>query len=148
MMLPRCAVYVTESAQSLNRQTALRSVLFNLFQQVASSHPEFGALMIREIVRTVTINDPKVEARMDAIMEMQEIRDFAKFKADISGLEATTQGASLHILMSKMPTMQIIAEQGIMPQQEGQEGQGGMEVEQSQLQSQQQPQGQPAEQMA
>jgi len=137
LMLPRCAVYVTESAQSLNRQTALRSVLFGLFEKVAGSHPEFGALMIREIIRTVTINDPKVEARMDALMQMQEVRDFTRFKSEISTLEAGTQNAILQILMAKMQTMQIMAEQGVMPQTE-EASQQGMEVEQSQLPQQQQ----------
>ena len=154
IMLPRCAVYVTESPNSLNRQTALRGVLFGLFEKVAQVNPEFATLMVREIVRTVTINDPKVEARMDEIMKVQEIRDFAKFKADITGLEAGTQSSILQILMAKMQSMQIMAEQGIMPQQEGQAGQDGMEVEQSQLpqpgqeQSQEAAEPAPAEQPA
>ena len=132
MLLPRCAVYVTESSQSLNRQTALRGVLFNLFQQVAQSHPEFAALMVREVVRTVTINDPKVEARMDAIMDMQEIRDFAKFKADIAGLEAGTQNSILQVLMAKMQTMQIMAQLG--PEPGGQQEQPqAIEAEQGEL---------------
>jgi len=133
IMLPRCAVFVTESNQSLNRQTALRGILFGLFEKVAGTHPEFASLMIREIIRTVSIGDPKVEARMDAITEMQEIRDFAKFKADITGLEAGTQNAILQIMQAKMQTMQIMAQEGAVPQTEED---AGMEVEQGQLDQQ------------
>ena len=138
IMLPRCAVYVTESSQSLSRQSALRGVLFSLFQQIAASNPEFAALITREIVRTVAINDPKVEARMDAIMDMQEVRDFAKFKADIANMEAGTQNAILQILAAKMQTMQMMAQQGIPA--EG-EQQPGMEAEQSKLDQSRQPAG-------
>ena len=76
---------------------------------------------------------------MDAIMDMQEVRDFAKFKSDIANMEAGTQNAILQILMAKMQTMQLMAQQGIPS--EG-DPQPGMEIEQGQLDQFRQPQSQ------
>jgi len=131
MLLPRAAVYVTESKQSLNQQVALRGVLFGLLEKASQISPENANILFREVMRTVTVNDPKTEARLEAYTQMQDVRDFTKIKADIATMDSQTQQAILQGMAAKMQTMQFLA-QGGNPQGEEPEN----EIEQTQLQDQ------------
>ena len=92
-------------------------------------------MIIREILRTVTLNDKGAQERLETMAMRQEIRDFAKFKADISNLEASTQTAILQALQSRMQAMNLLS-QGGQPGVPGQETDPELEIEQSQLQQQ------------
>ena len=135
-LAPRCSVYVTESEQSLSRQSSNRMLYSGMYKDMAANHPEYATILAAAIMETFPLND-KLKAELERVGTLQKVRDMSKIKADIANLDASTQMAILNIAQAQMG-LQEIAGQDIpvdefeesevnpeaLPAQTG-EGQGG-----------------------